>query len=146
MFTLANGCMWSEVLWGIRASGRFWLYRNMIFSAYWTNLAWWSSPQYWSHTVDIYSVIDHKFSLDFFFFYFIYFSSESIQGSRMRLFFFLEMRSWGYLCKTLYAQTLENPMDRGAWQATVHRVAQNRTWLKQLSTHAWSYLDQFHSF
>ena len=25
---------------------------------------------------------------------------------------------------------LENPMDRGAWQATVHGVAQNRTQLK----------------
>ena len=30
----------------------------------------------------------------------------------------------------------ENPMDRGAWQATVHRVAKSQTWLKQLSTHA----------
>ena len=30
---------------------------------------------------------------------------------------------------------LENPMDRGAWQATVHRVTQSRTRLKQLSTH-----------
>ena len=30
---------------------------------------------------------------------------------------------------------LENPMDRGAWQATVHRVAKSWTWLKQLSTH-----------
>ena len=29
---------------------------------------------------------------------------------------------------------LENPMDRGAWQATVHWVTQNRTWLKQLNT------------
>ena len=29
---------------------------------------------------------------------------------------------------------LENPMDRGAWRAIVHRVAQNQTWLKQLST------------
>ena len=28
------------------------------------------------------------------------------------------------------------PMDRGAWQAMVHRVAKNRTQLKQLSTHA----------
>ena len=27
---------------------------------------------------------------------------------------------------------LENPMDRGTWWATVHRVAQNRTQLKQL--------------
>ena len=31
---------------------------------------------------------------------------------------------------------LENPMDRGAWQATVYGVAQNWTWLKQFST-AW---------
>ena len=33
---------------------------------------------------------------------------------------------------------LENPMDRGAWWATVHRVAQSRTQLRQLSTyHRW---------
>ena len=31
---------------------------------------------------------------------------------------------------------LENPMDRGAWWATVHRIAQSWTWLKRLSTHA----------
>ena len=31
---------------------------------------------------------------------------------------------------------LENPMDRGAWQATVHRVAQKQIHLKQLSMHA----------
>ena len=30
---------------------------------------------------------------------------------------------------------LENSMDRGAWQATVHRVAKSQTWLKQLSMH-----------
>ena len=30
---------------------------------------------------------------------------------------------------------LENPMDRGAWQAVVHRVTQSRTQLKQLSMH-----------
>ena len=29
---------------------------------------------------------------------------------------------------------LENPMDRGACQAIVHRVAQSQTWLKRLST------------
>ena len=29
---------------------------------------------------------------------------------------------------------LENPKDRGAWQATVNRGTQSRTWLKQLST------------
>ena len=31
---------------------------------------------------------------------------------------------------------LENPMDRGAWQSTVHRVAKSQTWEKWLSTHA----------
>ena len=31
---------------------------------------------------------------------------------------------------------LENPMDRGAWQATVHRVTKNQTLLKQASLHA----------
>ena len=31
---------------------------------------------------------------------------------------------------------LENPMDRGAWWATVHRDVQSRTRLKRLSTHA----------
>ena len=31
---------------------------------------------------------------------------------------------------------LENPMDRGAWRATVHEVAKSQTKLKQLSTHA----------
>ena len=30
---------------------------------------------------------------------------------------------------------LENPMDRGAWQAAVHRVTQNQTRLKWFSTH-----------
>ena len=28
---------------------------------------------------------------------------------------------------------LENPMDRGVWQGTVHRVTKNQTQLKQLS-------------
>ena len=31
---------------------------------------------------------------------------------------------------------LENPVDRGAWWAAVHRVAESRTRLKQLSMHA----------
>jgi len=30
---------------------------------------------------------------------------------------------------------LENPMDRGAWQAMVHRVAKSQTQLKQFSMH-----------
>ena len=36
----------------------------------------------------------------------------------------------------LQYSSLENPVDRGAWRATVHRVAQSWTRLKQLSTHA----------
>ena len=37
---------------------------------------------------------------------------------------------------------LENPMDRGAWWATVHGVAKSRTQLKRLSTHACTTLIQ----
>ena len=36
----------------------------------------------------------------------------------------------------LHSSCLENPMDRGAWRATVHRTAQSRTQLKQLSLYA----------
>ena len=31
---------------------------------------------------------------------------------------------------------LENPKDRGAWWATVHKVSKSSTWLKHLSMHA----------
>ena len=34
---------------------------------------------------------------------------------------------------------LDNPMDRGAWHTTVHRIAMSRTELKQLSTHTHMY-------
>ena len=35
---------------------------------------------------------------------------------------------------------LENPTDRGAWQAITLRVANHRTRLKVLSTHTWGFL------
>ena len=35
----------------------------------------------------------------------------------------------------LQYSSLENPMDRGAWWATIHRVAKSQTQLKQLSPH-----------
>ena len=35
---------------------------------------------------------------------------------------------------------LENPMDRGAWLATVHGIAESRTRLKWLSTHAFKHV------
>ena len=41
----------------------------------------------------------------------------------------------GGLGNLLQDSCLENPMDRGAWRATAHRVAKSRTQLKQLSTH-----------
>ena len=37
---------------------------------------------------------------------------------------------------------LENLIDRGAWGATVHRIAKNWTWLKWLSKHAGALLMQ----
>ena len=36
---------------------------------------------------------------------------------------------------TLQYSCLENPMDRGAWWATVHRFTKSLTRLKRLSTH-----------
>ena len=35
---------------------------------------------------------------------------------------------------------LENPLDREAWRATVHRVAKSRTQLKRLSTHMYTHI------
>ena len=35
----------------------------------------------------------------------------------------------------LQCSCLENPMDRGAWRAAVHRVAESWTRLKRLSRH-----------
>ena len=37
--------------------------------------------------------------------------------------------------KPLQYSCLENPMDRGAWQATVHWVTKSQTRLKQFSMH-----------
>ena len=42
--------------------------------------------------------------------------------------------SAGGLCNPFQYSCLKNPMDRGAWWATVHRVAQSQTQLKLLST------------
>ena len=41
---------------------------------------------------------------------------------------------WGHDNRRQYSY-LENPMDRGTWQATIHRVIKTRTWLKQISMH-----------
>ena len=41
---------------------------------------------------------------------------------------------------------LENPMDRGAWRAIVHRVSKSPIWLKRLSAHVhWSWINPFFS-
>ena len=39
----------------------------------------------------------------------------------------------------LQGSCLENPMDRGAWWATVHRDAKSQTQLKRLNTHNTTY-------
>ena len=38
----------------------------------------------------------------------------------------------------LHYSCLDNPMDKGAWQATVHRVMKNWIQLKQLSMHIYT--------
>ena len=39
-----------------------------------------------------------------------------------------------------YSHGRENPMDKGAWQTTAHRVTKSQTQQKQLSMHAYIYL------
>ena len=43
---------------------------------------------------------------------------------------------WGRHGNSLQYSCLENPMDRGAWQTTVHWVAKSQTWLKWFSMHS----------
>ena len=43
-------------------------------------------------------------------------------------------RKWTVFVNGQYSG-MENPMDREAWQATIHRVAKSWTQLKQLSMH-----------
>ena len=42
---------------------------------------------------------------------------------------------WRRAWQPTWYSCLENPMDRGAWQATVHGVAQSQTRLKRLGTY-----------
>ena len=44
--------------------------------------------------------------------------------------------NWGGHGKPLQYSCLENPVNRRAWRATIHRVTKGQTWLKGLSTHA----------
>ena len=43
----------------------------------------------------------------------------------------------GVLGNPLQYSCLENPVNRGVWRATVHRVAESQTLLKRLSTLAY---------
>ena len=40
----------------------------------------------------------------------------------------------------IHCSCLENPMDRGAWWATVHRVTKSQTELKQISMHTCTHI------
>ena len=44
-------------------------------------------------------------------------------------------------CNPLKYSCLENSMDRGAWQATVQRVAKSQTQLKQLSVNNYTHIN-----
>ena len=50
----------------------------------------------------------------------------------------LERSPGGGPSNPLQYSCLENPMDREAWQAVVHRVTKSCTQLKGLSTYCWS--------
>ena len=53
----------------------------------------------------------------------------------MDLFYNVYLALGGEHSNPLQHYCLENPMDKGAWQATVHRVTKSRIQLKQLSMH-----------
>ena len=44
----------------------------------------------------------------------------------------------------LHYSCLENPMDRGAWRATVHRISKSRTWLSDSAQHSTGVNDSSH--
>ena len=43
---------------------------------------------------------------------------------------------WSNIRRRKWQPCLENSVDRGAWWAAVHGIAQSQTWLKRLSMHA----------
>ena len=47
---------------------------------------------------------------------------------------------WRKVCKLAGILACRIPMDRGAWRATVHRVAKSQTRLKRFSTHAYEFV------
>ena len=53
----------------------------------------------------------------------------------------LERSPGGGHGNTLQYSCLENPVDKGAWQVTVHRITESQTGLKQLSTHTHTSLE-----
>ena len=61
---------------------------------------------------------------------------ESDMTERLRFHFSLSYNSGEGNGNPLHYSCLENPVERGAWWAVVHRVAQSWTQLKRLSIHA----------
>ena len=61
----------------------------------------------------------------------------AMQGTCRRLRFdpWIKKIPWRRAGQPLQYSCLENPMDRGAWQITVHGVTKRRTQLKWLNTH-----------
>ena len=58
----------------------------------------------------------------------------------------LERSPGGGYGNTPQYSCLENPMDRGAWRATLHRVAKSGTQLKQLSTYYFNWQNNVECF
>ena len=58
----------------------------------------------------------------------------SLPGSSVHEIFQARVLEW--VAIAFSGSCLEKPMNRGAWRATVHRVAKSHTQLKRLSVHA----------
>ena len=85
----------------------------------------------------------HYFTLNNYSFVLLFLKLKSLGvGGRNDIFSKLNLNIYVYRgghSNALQFSCLENPMDRRAWQAEVHRVTQSQTWLSWLSTHACVY-------
>ena len=57
-------------------------------------------------------------------------------GERCEFHLMVRRITWKRAWLPFQYSCLEKPMDRGAWEAVVHRVVERWTWLKRLSTHS----------
>ena len=74
-----------------------------------------------------------KYSQDINFRFSVYFFTNIYSNSRLMFLSKISQNVTEYVCTPLQYSCLENPMDEGAWQASVHGVARSRTRLSDFT-------------